>query len=107
MSYKLTTMYGIPHGHAVALCLPRVWEYMRRCGSVTVLADIAAALGTEDAVKLLDEMLAEMALEKPIAQNREAELAILVNGVNLERLGNHPVPLSADVLRELYEQIVR
>ena len=105
MSYKLTTMYGIPHGHAVALCLPRVWEYMR--GNVAVLDDIAAALGTKDAVKLLDEMLAEMALEKPIAQNREEELAMLVNGVNLERLSNHPVKLSAETLHELYEQIVR
>ena len=105
MSYKLTTMYGIPHGHAVALCLPRVWEYMR--GRVAVLDDIVAALGAEDAVKLLDDMLTEMELEKPIVQNRDEELTALVNGVNLERLSNHPVKLSAATLRELYEKIVR
>ena len=28
MSYKLTSLYGIPHGHAVALCLPKVWRHM-------------------------------------------------------------------------------
>ena len=28
MSYKLTSLYGLPHGHAVAMCLPEVWEYM-------------------------------------------------------------------------------
>ena len=28
MSYKLTSLYGLPHGHAVALCLPEVWMYM-------------------------------------------------------------------------------
>ena len=28
MSYKLTSLYEIAHGHAVALCLPPVWEYM-------------------------------------------------------------------------------
>ena len=28
MSYKLTSLYHLPHGHAVALCLPEVWDYM-------------------------------------------------------------------------------
>jgi len=28
MSYKLTSLYHLPHGHAVAICLPKVWEYM-------------------------------------------------------------------------------
>ena len=28
MSYKITSMYGLPHGHAVAVCLPEIWEYM-------------------------------------------------------------------------------
>ena len=28
MSYKLTSFYGIAHGHAVAVCMPYVWEYL-------------------------------------------------------------------------------
>lgn len=28
MSYKITSLYGIPHGHAVAICLPELWKYM-------------------------------------------------------------------------------
>jgi alcohol dehydrogenase class IV/phosphorylcholine metabolism protein LicD len=28
LSYKLTSLYGLPHGYAVALCLPKVWRYM-------------------------------------------------------------------------------
>ena len=28
MSYKITSMYGLPHGHAVAVCLPVIWKYM-------------------------------------------------------------------------------
>ena len=28
MSYKITSLYGLPHGHAVAVCLPEIWEYM-------------------------------------------------------------------------------
>lgn len=107
MSYKLTTMYGIPHGHAVALCLPRVWEYMRDCGNVPVLDDISAALEADDAVGLLDTMLADMELKKPVTQDREEELSRLVKGVNLQRLGNHPVSLSSEILRKMYENIVQ
>ena len=28
MSYKITSFYKFPHGHAVAVCLPEIWEYM-------------------------------------------------------------------------------
>ena len=28
MSYKITSLYRLPHGHAVAVCLPEIWEYM-------------------------------------------------------------------------------
>lgn len=28
MSYKLTSLYGIAHGHAVALCVASLWPYM-------------------------------------------------------------------------------
>lgn len=113
MSYKLTTIYGLPHGHAVALCLPRVWEYMHTCADEAlsaVLREIAACMGvttSEEAITLLDAMMQEMGLGRPTAVCREEEMERLVNGVNLQRLGNHPVPLSADVLRGLYEQIVK
>ena len=56
---------------------------------------------------LLDAMMQEMGLGGPVAQKRDEEIARLVAGVNVERLGNHPVPLSAEVLRELYQQIVQ
>lgn len=30
MAYKLTTLYGMAHGHAVALCIEKLWPYMVR-----------------------------------------------------------------------------
>ena len=112
MSYKLTTFYGLPHGHAVALCLPRVWEYMLTCADDalrTVLDEIALCMGvrtSEEAVALVDDMMQEMGLGGPVAMCRDEEISRLTAGVNVERLGNHPVPLSAEALRGLYEQIV-
>lgn len=113
MSYKLTTFYGLPHGHSVALCLPRVWEYMLTCADdalLSVLGEIAACMGvnsSNEAIALLDDMMCEMGLERPVAERRGDELDRLVAGVNLQRLGNHPVPLSSEALHCLYEQIVR
>lgn len=113
MSYKLTSIYGLPHGHAVALCLPRVWAYMLTCADkalAAVLQEIAARMGvttSEEAIALLESMMQEMELGRPTATHRDEEMERLVNGVNLQRLSNHPVSLSADVLRELYEQIVK
>lgn len=113
MSYKLTTYYGLPHGHSVALCLPRVWAYMLTCGEEALLAvldEIAVCMGVQtskEAVALLDDMMAEMGLGRPEATCRDEEIDRLVNGVNLQRLGNHPIMLSAEALRGLYEQIVK
>lgn len=113
MSYKLTTIYGLPHGHSVALCLPRVWEYMLTCADealLAVLQEIAVCMGvqtSEEAVALLYAMMQEMELDGPVTEQREPELDRLAGGVNVERLGNHPVPLSTDVLRALYERIVK
>ena len=75
-----------------------------------VLDEIAACMGvasSQEAVALLDAMMGEMELNGPVAECRDEEIARLVAGVNVERLGNHPVPLSAEVLRRLYEQIVK
>ena len=112
MSYKLTTFYGLPHGHSVALCLSPVWAYMLTCadeGLLAVLEEIAACMDAPSAAAalgLLDAMRLEMGLGNPVAHHRAEEIDRLVAGVNVERLGNHPVPLSAAALRELYEQIV-
>jgi hypothetical protein len=50
--------------------------------------------------------MGEIELDGPVAELRDEEISRLVAGVNVERLGNHPVPLSLEVLRELYSKIV-
>lgn len=121
MSYKLTALYGLPHGHAVAVCLPEVWAYMQehieKCGDVRgarylkkVFAAIARALGCEDETKAtewLRSLLKQMGLSSPVAEDRERDLKVLVSSVNLLRLQNNPVPLDSAALTELYERIVK
>ena len=120
MSYKITSLYNIPHGHAVAVGLPEIWKYMvgnmSRCIDgrgqeyvVEVFSDIAKAIGCEnplDAIERFCEMIAEMSLKQPMSTNWKEELALLSTSVNTVRLKNNPIELDKDVISSLYESIV-
>lgn len=121
MSYKLTSLYGLPHGHAVAVCLPEVWEYMTSHSEACidergaehlkkVFSEIAETLDCEDtesAIRWFRELLDELEIGRPLSGDREKELNLLAASVNPVRLKNNPVALSGDILRKMYERIVR
>lgn len=121
MSYKITSMYGLPHGHAVAICLPEVWQYMlahaEECidarGSRyldNVFQEIAQALSftrPADAVTFMHSILTEMEMPYPVAKDRMNEIEMLTRSVNPLRLKNNPVGLSQSSLSALYESIVK
>lgn len=120
MSYKLTSMYGLPHGHAVALCLPVVWRYMishpEQCIDsrgkdylLTIFDDIAHALdcsSANEAANYMKNMLATLELKKPESKDMTMELEVLTNSVNPLRLKNNPVPFNHDILHSFYHSIV-
>lgn len=102
MSYKLTTLYGLPHGHAVAICFPKVWRQMRN------FDNIANALGRqnhEDAILFFEVMLQNLEIFSP--QNAQAaDLEILTNSVNLQRLNNNPVRFTEAAIKNIYIEIL-
>ena len=102
MSYKLTSLYGLPHGHAVALCLPKVWRYMKD------FDDIAQALGqqnSEKAVLFFEKLLQNLEISPP-QEACDDDLEILANSVNTQRLNNNPLPLDKNTIRDLYKKIL-
>lgn len=121
MSYKITSMYKLPHGHAVAVCLPEVWQYMlehpENCKDERgegylkcVFQEIAVALGGKtpaEAVAVFREMMVSMELDHPASADRGDELNVLVNSVNPIRLKNNPVRLEANAIRDIYTVVVR
>lgn len=120
-SYKITSMYKLPHGHAVAVCLPEIWEYMignmdkcidsRGEGFLSgIFQEIAGALGAgspEEAVQLFRSMMEEMQMQQPVSENREADLEVLTTSVNPIRLRNNPVELDALHIKILYGNIIQ
>jgi alcohol dehydrogenase class IV len=120
MSYKITSLYKLPHGHAVAVCLPEVWTYMmehpEECIDkrgdeylMGVFDKISHSMGAStpmEAIALFREMMKEMELGNPVSENREADLEVLASSVNPVRLKNNPVKLSNMVCFDLYKKLV-
>lgn len=120
MSYKLTSMYGLPHGHAVALCLPEVWLYMLEHPEKCIdprgedhLAFVFEWLGRlmqcdspEKGLIMFRAIMFSLDMPQPQSKNREEELDILTRSVNPERLRNNPVELDTDTIRYIYNKIL-
>lgn len=118
MSYKLTTLYNIAHGHAVSLGLPKVLEYtinnldkaQNSIGerylnnTLNELANIFNVNNQKKLLKEIDRIIEDFNLETPTAKKEDID--ILVSAVDVNRLKNNPVILSKEVLRKMYEKIV-
>jgi alcohol dehydrogenase class IV len=121
MSYKITSLYGLPHGHAVAVCLPEIWDYMiaypEKCIDnrgltyiLKVFSDISHAIGCDTpklAIGKFRQIVEMMDLANPISANHLSDLEILTSSVNPVRLKNNPVELDEITIKNLYEQIIK
>ncbi len=119
-SYKITSLYKLPHGHAVAVCLPEIWVYMighmEKCIDKRgqdylngIFNDIAKAMdrGTpSNTIILFREMMKEMELTKPASSNRDVDLNVLSTSVNPVRLKNNLIALDVQTIRDFYDKIV-
>ena len=89
MSYKITTMFGIAHGHAVALTLAKVHQ----------------AMGLKDEhisakVNNFDNAFKAMGLPKPDIYD------ILTKEVNVQRLKNSPHILTEAQIYNIYKEVL-
>ena len=121
MSYKITSLYNLPHGHAVAVCLPAVWKYMighfDKCIDKRgfnylekMFKEISYALGLGSPMEAIDgfeSMMQDMELGYPESTNREADIDVLSIAVNPVRLKNNPIQIDQDASRFLYNSILK
>lgn len=116
LAYKLTTMYKLPHGHAVGICmkalLPLMVNNIDNCcdkrGKVyfeNALKELAAILcldSVESLVPWFDGLIEKMELHSPNISKEDIDL--LASSVNQERLRNNAICID-DNIREIYESI--
>lgn len=121
-SYKVTSLYHLPHGHAVAVCMAEIWEYMlahpEKCIDPRgqqyleqIYKNIAIAFGVENpyaACDIFTCMLRDMEMQSPTSDlsHRPSDIETLSTSVNPIRLKNNPVALDEPTIRSLYEAII-
>lgn len=120
MSYKITSLYGLPHGHAVAICLPYVWEYMLNNVNKTTdsrgeeyllktfktISNALQAESADAAINRFSELLNELEIHAP-EKVVSGEIEILAGSVNPVRLKNNPVAIDSVAAAELYAKILK
>lgn len=118
MCYKLTSLYGVAHGYAAALCVSKLWIYMMthldQCIDPrgkrylhSTFEEIAEAMECNtvvEAVRQYEEMMTSFKLKVPIPRAEDFE--ILKISVNPVRLKNNPVRLDTETIDRLYHQIL-
>ncbi len=114
MAYKLTSLYGIAHGHAVALCINVLWPYMLKhmddCIDqrgkeyleqvMTQIADIVGGDSAYAGYEVFRDLFSELELEIP--EFKDNDIQILSASVNITRLKNHPIALASESIEKLY-----
>ena len=114
MSYKLTSLYGIAHGHAVALCMAPCWQLLleradeRTCKLLRELDELTTGNATcvdGDGLRWFEDVLASTGLDRHVVGTRD-DVDTLCASVNAQRLGNFPLELSNDDLKHMYQRIV-
>ena len=116
MSYKLTSLYHIPHGHAVALCMPKCWQYLLDHADkdlVERLIDISYLMtGLEncnvgDGLKVFREFYDSLSMPIDWKPKDLDDLDVLVDSVNIQRLSNFPIALGKTDIKKIYIDIMK
>ncbi|MBR6273707.1 MAG: iron-containing alcohol dehydrogenase, partial [Lachnospiraceae bacterium] len=119
MCYKITSLFGVAHGHAAMLCdrvlygwmiinTDRVIDSRGEDYLKNTLDEIGRAMGCADASEgalKLRNIFEKLELSVPEAS--ESDYEELKTSVNPVRLKNHPVKLDEEVIDSLYHEILK
>lgn len=119
ISYPLTTIHGVPHGHAVALTLGALFVYNAGVNEDDVndargaahvkksIAEINELLGCPSDIasrNMLKELMHSIGLEtdlRKIGVASQADVDAIIEQINVERLRNNPRNLTRNDLQEI------
>lgn len=97
LSYKITSKYGIPHGHAVTLSIAKLFEVNIKAGNYKELQEIL----TYNPEKYFTELFEKIDLKYKFDELGIEDIENIVNSVNIERLANNPIKLTKEDLIKL------
>lgn len=119
MCYKMTSLYGIAHGHAVAICVEKLWGYMveniDKCidqrgqkyltDMFSELDEIFDCKNQEHAYQKFSAIIKTCSFDK-IYKDDVNSIELLADSVNPVRLKNNPIKMTKNDFEYLYGKII-
>lgn len=111
MSYKLTSLYGVSHGYAVALCLIPCWRKLYQLSFFNekthkILVELAEVIGCDSILKSIEKIEAIMEVVTiPQINIKEENIDSLVETINVDRMKNNPVVFDKNEIHEIYSNL--
>ncbi len=108
LSYNITKLFGIPHGYAVCMTLPFIWEVHQSKIEIfdkmmEEIVDASEVQNNSDLIIEIFNILNTYKVWRGVEYN-DQDLDFLVNNVNLERLGNNPYKFNNFEIKEIYKK---
>lgn len=104
LSYKITSRYGIPHGHAVALSLPGLFKINLPAMEKAERETLLTALGLQNPKEFsfyFWKLMQDVGLENKISKLGITDIEDIVDSVNVDRLKNNVRDLTRQELKEI------
>ena len=116
MSYSLTKIANISHGHSVSLCLKSLIEFVLNnynddnCNDIrgveylnSIFNDLVSLFSCNNKYDLIDKINYFVdSFDLNVPSVNSDELNYLVNSVNVDRLNNNPIKLTKEDIRNIY-----
>lgn len=103
-SYKLHKLKGFHHGHAVAVCLAYIWKYMSKNKELEELMKQTQEITGFDNDAFIN-FLSKLGLLDDLTMTPE-QFDETVNGVNIARLQNNPIPFTNEDIKNIYSSFI-
>ena len=104
LSYALTSKYGIPHGHAVAITMLLIIKYHLNNFTPklnSLISEIEEILSNSIG-KFLNIILEKINLNQIIPN---IDINYVLSNINIERLKNHPIEINPNIIKLLWREI--
>lgn len=120
MSYPFTSYFNIPHGKAVAILLPAVFELNYKSSPLKLTDRITLELfikrkndlfnllhfaDTNDAKHKLKQLVIDFKLSLSDEERKGIDKNIIINNINTSRAGNNPIKLDKQDIISVLNQI--
>ena len=111
LSYSITTKYGIPHGHAVALSIKNLYQANSQVSDFDLLDIRGIDYVKQKFITLnnllinenyFDTLFDKIHLETNISKLGISDINYIANNVNIDRLSNNPRKLDKNLLYSLF-----